>query len=122
MPGFFEEIFECFHFFEISLYFAAKVCFLQGEFMSKSKPNEALCSLHRMVRHIRVLGTLRGLKYWRIENACRRDPEMVIRWAVRCEREANRCNLRGDKHGEAMMTGWAGELRASHRRYVTNSK
>jgi len=79
-------------------------------------------SLRRMVRHIRVLGVLRGLQYWRIENACRRDPEMVIRWAVRCEHEAARCILRGDEHGEAMMTGWAGELRASHRRYVPNDQ
>lgn len=88
----------------------------------KTRINAALCSLHRMVRHIRVLGILRGLKYWRIENACRRDPEMVIRWAVRCEHEAARCIMRGDRHGEMMMAGWAAELRASHRRYVPNEK
>lgn len=78
--------------------------------------------LHRMVRHIRVLGLWRGLKYWRIENACIREPQRVIEWAENCEREANRCNLRGDKHGEAMMNGWARELRAAHRAYVPNAE
>ena len=76
--------------------------------------------LHRMVRHIRVLGLLRGLKYWRIENACIREPQRVLEWAANCEREANRCNLCGDKHGEAMMNGWARELRSVHRAYVPN--
>lgn len=74
-----------------------------------------------MIRNIRALGLWRGLAYWRIENACRRDPKRVIAWAENCEREANRCNLRGDKHGEAMMSGWAIDLRLAHLTY-TQSK
>jgi hypothetical protein len=84
-------------------------------------PTPARRWLDALVRHIRVLGLWRGLKYWRIENACIHEPQRVIQWAENCERESNRCNQRGDKHGSAMMTGWARELRAAHRAYSPNS-
>ena len=73
-----------------------------------------------MVSHIRVLGIWRGLKYWRIELACRREPQRVVEWAERCDKEGDRCYLRGDTHGALCMWGWANELRASHLAFVAN--
>lgn len=74
--------------------------------------------MKRLIQCIRALGLSRGLKYWRIENACILDPQRVIEWAEQCEREATRCAVRGDMHGWNMMCDWAAELRASHRAYV----
>lgn len=89
-----------------------------GNSTQQNGPTAARHWLNRLVRHIRALGLWRGLKYCQIANACIHEPRRVIQWAENCEREASRCSLRGDKHGEAMMSGWARELRAAHRAYV----
>lgn len=78
-------------------------------------------SLRRMVRHIRVLGILRGLKYWRIELACIHEPQKVVEWAEHCVDEGFRCYMRGDTRGALCMWGWANELGASHLSYVSDN-
>lgn len=75
----------------------------------------------RLIDCVRVLGLSHGLKYWRIENACIIDPSMVMRWAIRCEREAKACRMRGDNHGAQMMSGWAKELRKSWAKHILGS-
>lgn len=77
-------------------------------------------NLKRLLAHIRVLGIRNGLRYWRIELACRREPQKVMVWADRCEKEGDRCYLRGDHHGAFCMWGWANGLRAAHRVYTGN--
>lgn len=77
-------------------------------------------SIKRLLAHIRVLGLWRGLKYWRIELACRREPQKVVEWADRCEKEGNDCYLRGDHHEAFCMWGWANELRMAHRAFTGN--
>lgn len=78
--------------------------------------------MRRLFRCIRALGLSQGLKYWRIENACIREPDRVIKWAENCEREVARCAARGDFHGALMFSGWARELRIAHFAYSPRQK
>jgi hypothetical protein len=60
--------------------------------------------MKQLLHDIRVLGFWQGLKYWRIRNACRREPERVFRWIASCDQEAVRCMERGDLPG--MRAPW----------------
>lgn len=77
-------------------------------------------NLKRLLVHIRVLGLRNGLTYWRIERACRQEPQRVLEWANRCKKEGDRCHLRGDHLGAFCMSTWEHSLRAAHKAFMGN--
>lgn len=76
----------------------------------------------RLLKHIRVLGLKKGIRYWALEKKCIRNPDLVTQWATNCEKEAIRCNLRGDKPGEQTFDSWAKTLRESHANFLNKNQ
>jgi hypothetical protein len=84
------------------------------------------CSVDRLVRRLAflgqcicALGPFRGVAYWKLMLACEREPNRVIEWAERCEREAEMCKLRGDIGGHWALDSWAKSLRHQHANYIS---
>lgn len=78
-------------------------------------------SLDRLVRCIRALGLVRGWRYWRIQNWCIKDPQLVLEWAAACESEAEAMAATHPQSAEAFRD-WANKLRESHATYSANEK
>ena len=71
----------------------------------------------RLIRAVRVLGRRLGVRYWQIENACIRDPVLILDWAARCEISTVECLRKGDLEIGFILMDWAARLKASRTIY-----
>lgn len=68
----------------------------------------------RLVSCVRALGLCNGWRYWRLQRAAEREPDLPLLWAFRCKIEANERELSGDERMASVLRRWAAELEAQH--------
>lgn len=76
--------------------------------------------MKRLLRAIWHLGPRLGYRYWKIENRCIKNPELVKRWAHQCRVEAFRIpppDCWDDARFQLLMS-WADELEKSYAVYM----
>lgn len=76
--------------------------------------------MRRLLRAVWHLGFTLGWRYWRIENRCIANPELVRKWAHDCRCAAARaCNGSVAEDAEWMiLMDWADRLEESYAKYM----
>lgn len=57
----------------------------------------------RLLKNIRALGWNLGWRYWRIENAANKHPELCLEWADAAEKEAEEIKDINPKESELLL-------------------
>lgn len=78
--------------------------------------------LWRLVRCVRALGLSKGVRYWRIENACIACPAFALQWADALESEALSHEANGVTQYAPSLRGFAADIRRHHASYTANTK
>ena len=73
--------------------------------------------LPRLVRCCRVLGIRAGWRYWRLDNAARRDPMLVPAMCNGLEAEARKLRTEGNEIEASLLEDYAIAAREHNRRF-----
>jgi hypothetical protein len=76
----------------------------------------------RLVRCVRALGLNKGVRYWRIENACIACPALALQWADALESEALSHEANGVTQYAPSLRGFAADIRRHHALYTANTQ
>ena len=80
-------------------------------------PHKKSGRLHQLVRCIRYLGVQNGWRYFKLGEAARKNPNIVLLWINELEATAMIEELSGNWKLSQSLQGFAEEMKQSHRAY-----